>query len=459
MKRLCLGLFFLAAVARGQVTLHTYPTSADTYPLDGNAANGLSNVVGPWCSGTTPAAGDILYWSTASGGCWADLPVGTNGQILTVTSLLPAWAAAAGGSAFSAITSGTNTAAAMLVGTGASLGFSGSGTITASAVAFSGITVGTNTSATMTCGTGCAITTSGSGTNTATATTNNAVTNVMLAQGPANSVVGVTGNAPANRGDIAPTTTAPLMLPKTLSFDGTNTIWQTAPYDLTKWDIINTSFWQRTGTVTPAVINSFTILGTGTSAGAVLAPALAATANNTSFIEMTTGTTTSGDAVLSTIASSGTGNIILTGNEVIDWLIYVPVASGATNTFRVSAGFNDTNAALFANSVFVTWDNNTDTHWAVETCKASTCTGPTASTTVATAAAWHHIQIVVNSNATSIAFYVDGTQLSSSPLTTNIPTVATLAPWVTIKASAGCASATTCVMDVNTIHYQKPVSR
>jgi hypothetical protein len=51
------------------------------------------------------------------------------------------------GGAFNQITSGTNTTAAMVIGTGASLTTSGTGTITASAVPFSGLTAGTTTSA------------------------------------------------------------------------------------------------------------------------------------------------------------------------------------------------------------------------------------------------------------------------------------------------------------------------
>ena len=48
--------------------------------------------------------------------------------------------ATGGGGAFSAITGGTNTTAAMIVGTGASLGVTGSGTIAASSVPLAGVT-------------------------------------------------------------------------------------------------------------------------------------------------------------------------------------------------------------------------------------------------------------------------------------------------------------------------------
>lgn len=69
--------------------------------------------------------------------------------------------------AFSAITSATNSTAAMVIGTGASLTTSGSGTNTATAVPFSGVTAATNANA-LVIGTGGSLTVSGSGTNYAT---------------------------------------------------------------------------------------------------------------------------------------------------------------------------------------------------------------------------------------------------------------------------------------------------
>jgi hypothetical protein len=65
---------------------------------------------------------------------------------------------------FSAITSATNTAAAMVVGTGASLTTSGTGTITATGVPFSGVSSATNTTGAFVIGTGASLTISGSGT-------------------------------------------------------------------------------------------------------------------------------------------------------------------------------------------------------------------------------------------------------------------------------------------------------
>jgi hypothetical protein len=53
---------------------------------------------------------------------------------------IPQYSGGGGSSAFSAITAGTNTTAAMLVGTGASLGVTGSGTIAATSVPVAGVT-------------------------------------------------------------------------------------------------------------------------------------------------------------------------------------------------------------------------------------------------------------------------------------------------------------------------------
>lgn len=421
MKRAALALFFVAASAKAQFTMFGHHATARA-----GHANGLpaSSFVGPWCSGTTPAVGDIIYWSAA--GCFADLPVGTNGQILTVSAgLLPSWAAAAGGSAFSAITSGTNTTAAMVVGTGASLATSGSGTIVA------------------------------------TGTTNNAVTNAMLAQGAAHTVVGVTGNATANRGDITPLTTYQGAPPQVLGYNGsTATAFQRMPWDTTQAEILNNSFGQVNTTDGATVINGWNITAVGTSAGWLHNKNTATDANHLNFMELTTGTTTTGGANVGLGATGAGIGFLITGGEVVDWLIDIPVASGATNTFRVSAGFADTSAGTtITNGAHISWDNNTDTHWALTTVKAGTSTGTlnVASTNVASTG-WHHLTAYFNDNA-HVHFYVDGTELSNSPLTTNLPTTVPVFPFARILASAGCAATSTCVIDVNTIYFYKPVSR
>jgi hypothetical protein len=78
------------------------------------------------------------------------------------------WAVPTASAAFNAITGGTNTSAAMVVGSGATLSATGTGTITATALPFSGLTTSANTTATLTVDTGGSLVASGTGTIKAT---------------------------------------------------------------------------------------------------------------------------------------------------------------------------------------------------------------------------------------------------------------------------------------------------
>ena len=78
------------------------------------------------------------------------------------------WAVPTASAAFSTMTGGTNTSAAMVVGSGATLSATGTGTITATALPFSGLTTATNTTATLTVDTGGSLVASGTGTIKAT---------------------------------------------------------------------------------------------------------------------------------------------------------------------------------------------------------------------------------------------------------------------------------------------------
>jgi hypothetical protein len=78
------------------------------------------------------AVGDLIYASTTT--AFSKLAVGTAGQVLTVSGGVPTWATPSSGAAFSALTSGTNTTAAMVVGAGATLSATTTGTITATGV-------------------------------------------------------------------------------------------------------------------------------------------------------------------------------------------------------------------------------------------------------------------------------------------------------------------------------------
>ncbi len=104
----------------------------------GDIGSGTLGIGNGGTGATTLTQYGVLYGNGTSG-IGAVAP-GTSGYVLqsTGSGAAPSWVAASGLSvgsvAFSGITSGTNTAASMLVGSGASLNFTGTGTINASSL-------------------------------------------------------------------------------------------------------------------------------------------------------------------------------------------------------------------------------------------------------------------------------------------------------------------------------------
>ena len=116
-------------------------TNATGLPIVAGTSGTLTETRGG-TNQTTYSTGDILYASGAN--TLAKRAIGTNGDVLTIVAGVPNWQAPSGGSAFSALTGSTNTPAAMVVGTGASLSATGSGTITATSCTGNSATVTTN---------------------------------------------------------------------------------------------------------------------------------------------------------------------------------------------------------------------------------------------------------------------------------------------------------------------------
>lgn len=135
-----------AAVSSGQQIVSPGPPGpSGTSGADG--PQGLQGLTGPsgakGADGTNGSNGtsvaDIL---TAPGGIiirngtntTVQLNAGFDGQMLTISGGIPAWENSSGAGTFSGLTGGTNTMALMQVGSGASLDFTGTGTINASSL-------------------------------------------------------------------------------------------------------------------------------------------------------------------------------------------------------------------------------------------------------------------------------------------------------------------------------------
>jgi hypothetical protein len=136
-------LRFLADIYSPNTKAGISSPSAGVVSFDGaTAGDGLGDIIVHSCtgcggSGTIPSGtiNQMLYYA-ASGASVVPLTLGTNLSISGGTLNASATAA----TNFNALTSGTNTAAAMVVGTGASLSATGSGTIVATSAPYSGLT-------------------------------------------------------------------------------------------------------------------------------------------------------------------------------------------------------------------------------------------------------------------------------------------------------------------------------
>lgn len=417
MKKLALALFLVAASAQAQFTNFAHHATATA-----GHANGLpaASFVGPYSG--TPVLGDMIVFDGTN---WVSVAAGTNGQVLTEnTNLLPTWQASASGG---------------LADPG------GNGLVNRTAL---------NTTAPY-AGTSCTnqIPTALSAAGVATCTT---ATGSFFGTGIA--AASIFGNFTAST--AAPTFTAATVAGTRASYDGSTIAFRKYPVDPTTESVLFEDFMCRAEAAgNLRGCGDYALQVTGTAAGVNPTPATTVDANTVGMIELTTGSTTTGGSGLST---NTTDSVLISGSEVLQIRANTPTASAGTNTYVTADGFCDVagSSAVCTNGLWISWDNNTDTHWIIHACKASTCTNSTSNTVATTG--YHTKLITVDANLNT-HFFIDGVELNVSPLGggigTNIPNTVSVALMSKIKASAGCAAATTCIYDVDYHYFRKPVTR
>lgn len=130
------------------------------------------------------------------------------------------------------------------------------------------------------------------------------------------------------------------------------------------------------------------------------------------------------------------GNGILS----INWVVRLTALSAGGNTYRFSCGLADpvtiaANSDSYVDGVYFTYTNTVNSgNWQIKNTAASVTT--TGSTSIAASTSFVTLSVVINAAATSVAYYIDGNQVSVSPLTTNIPT-ANLTPFIYMINTAG----------------------
>ena len=128
------------------------------------------------------------------------------------------------------------------------------------------------------------------------------------------------------------------------------------------------------------------------------------------------------------------------GETTMEWVSNLPALSDGTDTYAVEFGFGDQSTANGTITEGIYWrytHSENSGNWTIKCVHASSTTS--ANTSSAADTNWHVFKIVVNAAATSVAFYIDGSQVANSPITTNIPqdTGQSTGPFFRILKSAG----------------------
>jgi len=124
----------------------------------------------------------------------------------------------------------------------------------------------------------------------------------------------------------------------------------------------------------------------------------------------------------------------------ISWNMKLASLSTGANDYTISLGLADSatiksESNAFVNGVYFQYNHAVNSgNWQIKSTNASTTT--TANTSTVADTNYHTFTIVVNSGASSVAYYIDNVQVANSPIITNIPTAA-ITPFVYIKNNAG----------------------
>lgn len=282
------------------------------------------------------------------------------------------------------------------------------------------------------------------GTGMTTITSNSLVighgTSAMTALGGATNgqiPIGSTGNAP-----VLATITAGSGITVTngagsIQIDGTGGS-ASAPGTL---DMVDDFLCESNSTAKPAGQLNWVISTTGTGSGLNIN----SVSGHPGILSLTCGSGTS-LALLGSFAGSGGNAFLLSDGAVtLQYYIKIPTLSVAGTRFSVWVGLAGDSS--FNNAIFFYYrDDINSGKWQLRTYASGVSTQNNSNTTVDTN--WHVLKLVINAAGTSVSFYVDGTEVSNSPITTNIPSSA-VSPALYVSNITGTGS---CYIDLFTLN-------
>lgn len=152
----------------------------------------------------------------------------------------------------------------------------------------------------------------------------------------------------------------------------------------------------------------------------------------------------------SIFASGATGNAIVLGGGTIsiNWVVKLATLSTVTNRYIIHAGLgNSATAGLLTDAVYFSYSDNVNSGNWTGNCRASSVTSTANSAVAAVNNAYVNLGIVINAGATSVSFFINGTEIANSPLSSNIPTVA-ISPFFDVQRTAGTITTGAILVDL-----------
>jgi hypothetical protein len=132
--------------------------------------------------------------------------------------------------------------------------------------------------------------------------------------------------------------------------------------------------------------------------------------------------------------------IVLGGGQIsVNWVINTAILSTVLARYTLKVGLSNivNSTTAFSDGVFFQYSDNINSgNWVGVTSSASTTTN--ANSSVAATPGFINLGMIINSAGTSVSFYINGVQISGSPISTNIPTVS-IYPFLTLNNVVGNA--------------------
>lgn len=147
----------------------------------------------------------------------------------------------------------------------------------------------------------------------------------------------------------------------------------------------------------------------------------------------------------------GTDSIYVGNGQItVEMLIRINTLSTSSERYILRLGMGDVTNAVFQNGVWFEYNESSDSNWYRCAANAASATQTQTSTSVS-AGSWIKLKFVINSNGTSVEYFINGSSVGT--VTTNIPV--TTSPRLHIVKTIGTTART---FDIDYYSFDYPLT-